>query len=200
MEIGIDNFFEFPLRVRLTTAIIPVGLIFLIGGLGSPSWSRSELSQLGLWKSCSISDIFTCCNNLPGGSPGTPEAKVSDIAHDGLDGRLAGNGMFGRGIYVAECPTKSDHYTGTDMTNLKMIVVRMLLGEIYVTNVPYSFQKPPCKQCIPGHLGSCDKSADKQGTFDSVMAAINGKHREFITYEQNSCSSYPEYIITYNRE
>lgn len=86
------------------------------------------------------------------------------------------------------------------MTNLKMIVVRMLLGEIYVTNVQYSFKKPPCKQCVPGHLGSCDKLAHKQGIFDSVMAAIYGKHREFITYEQNSCSSYPEYIITYNRE
>ncbi|XP_076093280.1 uncharacterized protein LOC143064382 isoform X2 [Mytilus galloprovincialis] len=452
--VGIDNFFQFPLRVRMTTAIIPVGLIFLIGGLGSPSWSRSELSQLGLWKYCVFSDMFTCCDNLPGGSPGwvkativfhifgmfggavcllftiftmcvsnfkfhtrvhhaiwissaltvfclaisvgifsanyhkeswlsghytsagfhitvcacvvflaicvamlifsfqdhnrvqdisnymtpinwtkynqdrsleawlshidprldkieineastrekdaivqlisrtwkphlagkgrdaqqrgysqmkvvkverienpslflkyaqnrhdllrrldttnrpfkfpgmtqhgpiettvnmnknvfadiypeinehylfhgTSDATVRAIAYGGLDARLAGDGMFGRGIYAAECPTKSDHYTGTDMTNLKMIVVRMLLGEIYVTNVQYSFKKPPCKQCVPGHLGSCDKLAHKQGIFDSVMAAIYGKHREFITYEQNSCSSYPEYIITYNRE
>ncbi|CAG2226027.1 unnamed protein product [Mytilus edulis] len=456
LTVGIDNFFQFPLRVRMTTAIIPVGLIFLIGGLASPSWSRSELSQLGLWKYCIFSDIFTCCNNLPGGSPGwvkativfhifgmlggavcllvtiftmcvskfkfhtrvhhaiwissaltvfclaisvgifsanyhkeswlsghytsagfhitvcacvaflaicvamiifsfqghnrvqdifnymtpinwtkynqdrsleawlshidpgldkieinevskrekdaivqlinrtwkphlagqgrdaqqkgysqmkvvkverienpslflkyaqnrhhllrrletsnrpfefpgmtrhgpiettanmnknvfadihpeinehylfhgTSDAIVRAIAYGGLDARLARDGMFGRGIYAAECPTKSDHYTGKDMLNLKMIVVRMLLGEVYVTNVQYAFQRPPCKQCIlqTGHLGLCNNSAHKQDMFDSVMAAINGKHREFITYEQNSCSSYPEYIITYNRE
>ncbi|XP_052090788.1 uncharacterized protein LOC127727713 [Mytilus californianus] len=83
---------------------------------------------------------------------GTSEATVRAIANDGLDVRLAGDGMFGRGIYAAECPTKSDHYTG-----------------------------------------------DILSMFDSVMSAIHGKHREFITYDQNRCSSYPEYIITYKR-
>lgn len=43
---------------------------------------------------------------------GTSKATVRPIAYGGLDGRLAGDGMFERGIYAADCPTKSDHYAG----------------------------------------------------------------------------------------
>ena len=64
LEIGVDNFFDFPLRVRLTTLVIPIGLLFIIIGISSNSWSHSDSDNIGLWMYCSTFSYIECCESI----------------------------------------------------------------------------------------------------------------------------------------
>jgi hypothetical protein len=72
LEIGVDNFFDFPLHVRLTTLVIPIGLLFIIIGIFSHSWSHSDSDSIGLWKYCTTFSYIECCESIVdfrGGEP-----------------------------------------------------------------------------------------------------------------------------------
>lgn len=69
-----------------------------------------------------------------------------------------------------------------------MFLMRMCLGDIYMTNQSSSgIRRPPCKKC---GLQVC---TSHQELFDSVVA--NLMYREFVVYDR--CQTYPEYIIWY---
>ncbi|XP_052101344.1 protein mono-ADP-ribosyltransferase PARP14-like isoform X1 [Mytilus californianus] len=134
---------------------------------------------------------------------GTTVGRIDVIAAQGFDNRLTENAMFGPGVYAAESSTKSDQYADPrdqrdKRSPKKMILTRMLLGEIYVTDQPKSFQRPPCKTCKKDKC--CDSSHNPrgQGFFDSVVVDGQWNFREFIVYNSSQC--YPEYIITYKRK
>lgn len=129
---------------------------------------------------------------------GTKSQFVDNIMTKGIDPRHSGNNtMMGRGIYCAESSTKSDQYTDDKnhrlRVGLKMILVRMLLGNIFVANNARLFKLPPCVTCLHDNC-----TIQHHEHFDSVVVDIPNKlFREFIVYDAHQC--YPEYIITYDR-
>ncbi|KAH9523254.1 hypothetical protein Btru_066214 [Bulinus truncatus] len=139
---------------------------------------------------------------------GTKEGAITSIIENGFDPSCSNTAaMFGQGIYAAEKFTKADQYTDDKFqrspngTNLKLILARMLLGNVFICDenhklvvqkVGRKFKKPPCMSCSEDlcHCVNTDH-------FDSLMADGKWLFREFIVYE--SSQIYPEYIITYQR-
>lgn len=82
-------------------------------------------------------------------------------------------------------------FTGCDQQNrYPMFLVRMGLGDIFLTRREVRFKRPPCKVC------TTNVCLNHQELHDSVMA--NGgvfSNREFVVYDRNQ--SYPEYLIWY---
>ncbi|XP_041357403.1 protein mono-ADP-ribosyltransferase PARP14-like [Gigantopelta aegis] len=132
---------------------------------------------------------------------GTRADRINAICEKGLDSRVGNaDGMFGPGVYAAESSTKSDQYADDKSarkpngTNLCMILLRMAMGEPFVTNNKNSpkFCRPPCK-----HAGCVQKGCPHGDTYDSVLGDGSWNFREFVVYDSNV--TYPEYIITYQR-
>ncbi|XP_063409299.1 uncharacterized protein LOC134692726 isoform X2 [Mytilus trossulus] len=128
---------------------------------------------------------------------GTNDQVVENIINKGLDDRLGGDkAMFGRGIYAAESSTKADQYADSasnrQSPGRKMLLMRMLLGDMFVTSKPEKFVTPPCASCLKSN---CTKG--HHIPFDSVVADGTWLFREFIVYRSEQC--YPEYLITYDR-
>ncbi|XP_071144780.1 uncharacterized protein [Mytilus edulis] len=128
---------------------------------------------------------------------GTSDQVVDNIINKGLDDRLGGDkAMFGRGIYAAESSTKADQYadnaSNRQSPGRKMLLMRMLLGDMFVTSKPEKFITPPCANCLKS---DCVKG--HHIPFDSVVADGKWMFREFIVYRSEQC--YPEYLITYDR-
>ncbi|XP_069130990.1 uncharacterized protein [Argopecten irradians] len=128
---------------------------------------------------------------------GTDEERIKRIAENGLDPRYGGDGMFGKGIYGAECSTKADQYADSSANrrlggSRKMMMIRLLLGDTYVTSAAENYSLPPCKTC------SKSKCFSHGQAYDSVVADGKWLFREFVVYDKNQC--YPEYIITYDRQ
>ncbi|KAH9492681.1 hypothetical protein Btru_024551 [Bulinus truncatus] len=138
---------------------------------------------------------------------GAKADTIDAIIHKGIDPKLASDeAMLGRGVYAAEKSTKSDQYTdSTDRrlrngSNLKLILARVLLGNVYLCDRSSKFvtgkgakklSRPPCTKCLNDH---CKCTALQ---FDSVMGDGGWLYREFIVYDASHC--YPEYVITYQR-
>jgi len=74
----------------------------------------------------------------------------------------------------------------------KMLLIRLILGHIYVAKKDKKFKIPPCKQCMKP---SCKRSAHRP--YDAVVADGPWLFREFVVYDRTQC--YPEYVITYDR-
>ncbi|VDI54719.1 poly [ADP-ribose] polymerase 10/14/15 [Mytilus galloprovincialis] len=129
---------------------------------------------------------------------GTSDQYVDNIINKGLDDRLGGDkGMFGRGIYAAESSTKADQYADESSSkrqnkDRKMLLTRLLLGNMYVTKEAKQFKTPPCADCL-----KTDCTKGHHTLFDSVVADGKWLFREFIVYRSEQC--YPEYLITYDR-
>ena len=70
----------------------------------------------------------------------------------------------------------------------KMFLMRVCLGDIFITTQMTKFRRPPCMKCYDE---TCIKHPE---LFDSVVAEF-GSRREFVVYDRVKC--YPEYIITY---
>ncbi|XP_062602537.1 protein mono-ADP-ribosyltransferase PARP15-like isoform X1 [Saccostrea cucullata] len=123
---------------------------------------------------------------------GTKAVNVEVICGQGLDSRLAASGRLGPGIYGAEVASKSHKYAECDDRNyFPMFLVRMCLGDIYMTNVSGNYKRPPCKICTN------PVCATHQEIHDSVVAS-GGEFadREFVVYDRHQ--SYPEYLIWYS--
>lgn len=74
----------------------------------------------------------------------------------------------------------------------KMLLTRLLLGNMYVTKEAKQFKTPPCADCL-----KTDCTKGHHTLFDSVVADGKWLFREFIVYRSEQC--YPEYLITYDR-
>ncbi|XP_061184931.1 uncharacterized protein LOC133192944 [Saccostrea echinata] len=118
----------------------------------------------------------------------TKAQLVDVICSQGLDSRLANNGLLGSGVYGAEVAVKSHAYSGPNQKGERpMFLIRMCLGDVYMTGSVGQFRRPPCKICLSNICTT------HQETYDSVVA--NFPQREFVVYDRNQ--SYPEYIIWY---
>lgn len=124
---------------------------------------------------------------------GSSPTGVMGIKDTGFRKALAGTGagsMFGAGIYLAECSSKSDEYATEDAVGAHagcaaLLLCRVLLGECLV------LETPDAKRAAHA-LG--------KGTHHSVLGdrqKHSGTYREFVTFDQDRV--YPEYIVIYKR-
>mmetsp|Transcript_88453 Transcript_88453/g.239392 ORF Transcript_88453/g.239392 Transcript_88453/m.239392 type:complete len:104 (+) Transcript_88453:316-627(+) len=101
--------------------------------------------------------------------------------------------MYGKGVYLAECSSKSDEYASDDKTGIYkdlfcLLLCRVTLGEVlHLTNGGDAVH-PMIKAGIESQA------------YDSVLgdrAAAVGTYREFVTYKEDQV--YPAYILIYER-
>lgn len=75
---------------------------------------------------------------------------------------------------------------------LQMLLVRLLIGNAFVTGDKKNYRHPPCSVCK-----TTDCVSGEHAEYDSIVVEGSWLFREFVVYETNNC--YPEYIITYDR-
>jgi len=110
-----------------------------------------------------------------------------------MAGSSAGT-LYGRGVYLAECCSKSDEYCRPNSDGLRvMLVCRATLGNVY-----YTAERSP----NPGELErQCGYLTKKPGKYHSVLGdrkkAVN-TYREFIVFDSDLV--YPAFIVIYRRK
>lgn len=126
---------------------------------------------------------------------GTSLANAVGIVNSGFDLKLSGTGagssMYGSGVYLAECSSKSDEYCyeGSEPGVYCLLLCRAVMGQ----NVTMPAGGPATHQGI--------KQLVSDGAYDSVLGdreAAVGTYREFVVYSE--AQIYPEYVIMYRRE
>lgn len=133
---------------------------------------------------------------------GTQEDRIPTIATQGFDIRLTDKAMFGAAVYASESSTKADQYADKKSERdkskpKKMILLRMALGEIFVTETEKKFARPPCKSCEKDKCTDPSHNSSGHGSYDSVVVDGSWNFREFLAFDAAQC--YPEYVITYQR-
>lgn len=128
---------------------------------------------------------------------GTKSTYVENITRKGIDPRRSAERLlFGQGIYCAESSTKADQYAddraNRQKTGLQILLVRLLIGNPFVSGESKNYRHPPCSTC---KTTNCVQS--EHVNFDSIVVEGSWMFREFVVYDSNHC--YPEYIITYDR-
>lgn len=111
----------------------------------------------------------------------TRAENLKDLLLEGLDQRLAARGRFGRGLYFAEDPRKSDFYWkgSKDPSAVRMMLrTKVLLGRK--------------KSYSPGVVDPWLRREPRG--YDSVQGEIAGQ-KEFVVYDSNRAMI--EYVITY---
>jgi len=127
---------------------------------------------------------------------GTSPQAAMGIAQTGFDVGRSGSGagmMYGPGVYLAECSSKSDEYAADDTSGLhkgmySLLLCRTVLGELLSLTTG--------GDSVHGLV----KAAFDSGSYDSVLGdreASAGTYREFIC--PRSAQVMPEYIVLYNR-
>lgn len=135
-----------------------------------------------------IGEVYLWHGTTPTGAQGiTTEGFRLDLA-----GSHAGT-MFGKGVYLAECSSKSDEYAGDDKIGpykhvYCMLLCRAVLGQVLELHhggeaVHPQIQRELAAKRIDSILGNRE-------------AAV-GTYREFIVYDKDQ--AYPEYLILYKR-
>jgi hypothetical protein len=109
-----------------------------------------------------------------------------------MSGSATGS-MLGRGIYLAECSSKSDEYTKEEASTRVILVCRTCLGRMFYTD-----ERTPDAGAIEQLCGV--GKAKGMGDYDSVCGdreKINRTYREFCVFDDDLV--YPEYIVHYKR-
>ncbi len=132
---------------------------------------------------------------------GTKPRFVPVIQQAGFEERVAEFGMFGAGVYFAECSSKSDEYITEDEAGLcYMFLSRVVLGNSFVAlSEMINLRRPPCT------TAGCDDPACLHPRHDSVTGEIEAnfptaqlkRYREFIVYDRQM--AYPEWLIVFKR-
>jgi hypothetical protein len=128
---------------------------------------------------------------------GTSPAAAAAIARTGFSLKHSGSAtgtMYGHGVYLAECSSKSDEYAKNDTDGLFpgyycLMLCRTVLGEPLTMG--------PGGEAVHSTIDAAMNS----GKFESVLGdreAAVGTYREFIVYTEKQV--YPEYIVMYTRE
>jgi len=123
---------------------------------------------------------------------GTNPSSAISILKTGFELKNAGKAtgtMFGYGIYLAECSSKSDEYArddggGTFPGLRALLVCRCLVGNPYVVHA----------------AGDCIAEA-KSGGCDCVLGDRESKvntYREFVFFDESQV--VPEYVVIYKRQ
>jgi hypothetical protein len=130
---------------------------------------------------------------------GTKASLWSTITKQGLDERLASNGLFGHGIYFSENSSKSDEYIVPDSDgNCYVFLARVCLGEAYSTLCGTSGMKRPPARTDKTHLlhDSVRAECRQHPTFGAPTARLH-RYREFIVFDREQ--TYPELLVTFKR-
>ncbi|XP_059151551.1 uncharacterized protein LOC131937873 [Physella acuta] len=120
---------------------------------------------------------------------GTKSGNISNILSEGLQVSKSRNGLFGYGLYFAESSTKADQYTDNKDTRsplgtcLYMLICRVTLGRVYVTNERI-------------HSSEIDKNKYDSLLYDPPKG--KGLFREFIVFD--SSQVMPAIVIEYQRK
>lgn len=124
---------------------------------------------------------------------GTTPARADAIMTSGfrlnMSGKNRGLGAWGRGIYFAECSSKSDEYAG-DGEALYKGIFAMLLCRVCCGKMARKTE-PNAKDAEEALLS---------GEYDSVFGdreAVVGTYREFVVFRERQV--YPEYAVLYRR-
>lgn len=147
-----------------------------------------EAAALGADLNKNINEVYLWHGTSPHGALG--------ISKEGFRLKYAGTAagsMYGDGVYLAECCSKSDEYAKDDTDGLYkgqycLLLCRAVLGEMLTLRVGGTV------------VHNIVDAAMKGGAYDSVLGdreASVGTYREFIVYEEDQV--YPEYVILYNR-
>jgi len=103
----------------------------------------------------------------------------------------AGPGLYGRGLYFAECSSKCDEYS-KDLDHdgiYGLLLCRVVLGEVLqMTAGGEAAQK-------------MISAAMESGLYDAVLGnreACVGTYREFVVYDERRV--YPEFVVHYSRQ
>jgi len=130
---------------------------------------------------------------------GTRRDSASAILADGF--RLPGwAGMFGRGVYFADCPLKSLQYTGMGLGHKYMLICDVELGHTLVetgsarTDIDPEAGVPIQASGPSGLLSTLMPSLRKQTSFDSISVPVGVvRVPEYIVY--NGSQAVPRYIL-----
>jgi len=125
----------------------------------------------------------------------SPDASMR-IAQTGFNVGLSGSSsgmMYGPGVYLAECSSKSDEYAQDDKHGLHkgihaLLLCRVVLGELLSLTTGGD------------SVHSLVKAAMDSGSYDSVLGdreASMGTYREFVC--PRSDQVLPEYVVLYTR-
>jgi len=130
---------------------------------------------------------------------GTALQSAARICKEGFSLKYSGSKrrlMFGRGIYLAECSSKSDEYAGSERNDPMyqglhcMLLCRAVLGNVLRRTGSEGTQE---LQEINEALAS--------GKYNALLGdrqAAVGTYREFILFGEDQV--YPEYLVLYRRE
>lgn len=127
---------------------------------------------------------------------GTSPKGAEGISKEGLRLNFSGSHvgtMYGKGLYMAECSSKSDEYSHDDKDGIYkgqycFLLCRTVLGELLHLTAGGEKVYTMIKHGIEGDL------------YDSVLGdreASVGTYREFVVYSEDQV--YPEYLILYER-
>jgi len=119
---------------------------------------------------------------------GTKPDGARSVAVENFDLKFARDGLFGRGIYLAESCSKSDEYTSPDRDGLRpLLLCRVALGKIN-----YCEERSPNKRDL--------ETACTGGGFHSVLGdrrKVHNTFREFIVYDPLQVCTH--FVLWYRR-
>ena len=78
-------------------------------------------------------------------------------------------------------------------TGLTMFIVRVILGRSYIHTKEEPLADIPCQK-----RGCMKPGCEEHDPFDSVVAGINKRFREFLVFDTKRC--FPQYLVVYDRE
>lgn len=127
---------------------------------------------------------------------GTSPERAHGICLSGFKLTFAGSGtgsMYGKGLYFAECSSKSDEYASNDKNGIHkhllcLLLCRVTLGEVLHLTAGGDAIHPMITAGIESKV------------YDSVLGdrqAAVGTYREFVVYKEEQVC--PAYVITYER-
>lgn len=128
---------------------------------------------------------------------GTKPTAAESICNTGFRVSNAGSKtglLYGRGLYFAECSSKSDEYAQDDEHGIYLGFYAMLLCRVSCGNMLETTQKAPNTEYLEHRCKGTDTP------FQSVLGdreLESRTYREFIIY--NNDQAYPEYVIIYRR-
>lgn len=125
---------------------------------------------------------------MHGTKPDAAEAIAKSDFRVDLAGSHAGT-LYGRGLYFAECSSKSDEYTVEDHRGWRPILLcRVLMANINYIDEPFPEASQVVKSVTHGEYHSVIGDREK----------CRGTYRECMVYERSQ--AYPEWIIWYKRQ
>lgn len=120
---------------------------------------------------------------------GTTWDIAKEIAIEGFDSRVARDGLYGKGTYLACQSCKSAQYS-KDAGMKTMIIARVVLGQpYYVESADRTLVRPP-----GNGQRRCDSVIARAGRMPGHPRNFQD-HMEFVVFEQ--AQVYPEYIVRY---